>query len=436
LCSLFVRISSQKTIQQRKETTMLIKTLLNKCYHIKGFVYKNAKLINDKTIKVEINARKNSKGQCSECNAKCPTYDHLKERIFLFISIWGYRVIFVYKPRRIQCKEHGIKVEYMPWANGKSSICEPLKLLLAHWAKQLSWKQVADEFKVSWIHVFEAVEYVVKYGLANRILDNVRAIGIDEIQYLKGHKYLTLVYQIDAGCRRLLYIGKDRTVKTLLRFFYRFGKERTQQIQVVCSDLWKPYLKVVKRKISNAALHILDRFHIKKYLNEALDLTRKKETAQMKKDGYEPILEKSRWAILKNKANRTKNQIAKVKELLKYNLKTMRCFLLIEAFDYIWTYKSRFYAQRSLKDWLNKAMRSKLPDLKKAAKRLRKHQDLLLNYFSAKERFSNGTVEGFNLKAKLTMRKAFGFRTFKTIEIALYHALGNLPEPKLCHNFY
>lgn len=155
----------------------------------------------------------------------------------------------------------------MPWANGKSSICEPLKLLLAHWAKQLSWKQVADEFKVSWAHVFEAVEYVVKYGLANRILDNVKAIGIDEIQYLKGRKYLTLVYQIDAGCRRLLYIGKDRRVKTLLRFFYRFGKERTQQIQVVCSDLWKPYLKVVKRKISNAALHILDRFHIKQYLN-------------------------------------------------------------------------------------------------------------------------------------------------------------------------
>ena len=74
--------------------------------------------------------------------------------------------------------------------------------------------------------------------------------------------------------------------------------------------------------------------------------------------------------------------------------------------------------------------------MKKVAKRLRKHQELLLNYFSVKERVSNGIVEGFNLKAKLTMRKSFGFRTLKSIEVALYHTLGKLPEPPIAHRFY
>jgi transposase len=240
-------------------------------------------------------------------------------------------------------------------------------------------------------------------------------LGIDKIQYQRGHKYLTLVYQIDAGGRRLLFVGKDRKVKTLLRFFYRFGKKRSQKLQAICSDLWKPYLKVIKRKVPEC-VHILDRFHVMKYLNDAVDQTRRAETAQLKRDGYEPILEKSRWCLLKNKNNQKRSQLAKLRELVQYNLKTMRCYLLKESFQHLWTYKTRWGAKRFLKTWTTDAMRSKLPELKKIAKRLRKHQELLLNYFSFKERLSNGVVEGFNLKAKLTMRKSFGFKRFRTAE--------------------
>lgn len=413
---------------------MLIKTILNKTYPVKGFVFGKVSLEKD-TIVIEVSPRKRSKAICSCCEQAAPTYDHLKERRFKFIPIWGIKVEFLYRPRRVECPKDGVKVEKIPWADGKSPVCEPFKVFLAHWAKSLSWKEVAQQFKVSWLNVFESVQYVVDYGLNHRCLDNVKALGIDEIQYQRGHKYLTLVYQIDANCRRLLFVGRNRTAKTLLRFFFRFGKERTQQLQVICSDLWKPYLKIVKRKASNA-IHILDRFHVMKYLNHAVDQTRRAETAQLKHDGYEPILEKSRWCLLKNKKNQKTSQIAKLKELVQYNLKTMRCYLLKEAFQQFWTYKARWAAEQFLKIWITRAMRSKLPELKKVAKRLRKHQALLLNYFSFKERVSNGIVEGFNLKAKLTMRKSFGFKRFETIEVALYHTLGNLPMPPATHRFY
>jgi transposase len=412
---------------------MLIKTLLNKCYPVKFFVYGNVSLVNDRVV-VAVNRRKNSLGQCSQCLRQAAGYDRLKERRFRFIPLWGFKVEFVYTPRRVNCPEHGVVVEHLPWADGKSPICEPFKIFLAYWAKLLSWKSTAEHFQVTWTNVFESVEYVVEYGLKNRVLDNICAIGVDEVQYQVGHKYLTLVYQIDAGCRRLLFVGKDRTAKTLLRFFYRF-KGHTNQIKAVCSDLWKPYLKVIKRKLSDA-VHILDRFHVSQYLNKAVDETRRQEMAQLRRDGFQAILEKSRWCLLKNKKNQKPSQLAKLRDVLRYNLKTVRCYLLKESFQHIWTYKSRWGAARFLNIWLTQAMRSRLPEIKKVAKSLRKHQELLLNYFSVKERLSNGPVEGMNLKVKLTMRKSYGFRCFRTAELALYHVLGGLPLPPVTHRFY
>lgn len=412
---------------------MLIKTILNKCYPVKNFVYGKTKE-NGKTIFIEVKEKKGTQGLCSLCKEAAPTYDHLRERVFQFIPLWGFKVMFMYKPRRVDCPEHGVRVEHLPWADGKSPVCEPFKIFLSQWAKHLSWQAVAKQFHVSWKNVYESVCYTVTYGLEHRSLDNITTIGVDEIQYLVGHKYLTLVYQTNEYCRRLLFIGRTRSAKTLLRFFYRFGKERTQKLQAICSDLWKPYLKVIKRKAPNA-LHILDRFHVVKYLNDAVDQTRRTEMARLKHDGYEPILEKSRWCLLKNKRNQTTAQLAKLRELVAYNLRTVRCYLLKEAFQHFWTYTTQWGATRFLTTWLTRAMRSKISEMKKVAKRLRKHQILLLNYFAIPERVSNGVVEGFNLKAKLTMRRAFGFRTYKSIEIALYHTMGNLPDPPITHRF-
>ena len=410
---------------------MLIKTILNKCHPVKGFVYGKTYVKNN-SLFIEITNRKNSQGRCSKCNTQAPTYDHQSQRSFRFVPMWGYIVYLLYRSRRVSCPIHGVTIEHLPWASGKSPICHAFKLFLSHWARLLSWKEVAMQFQVSWHNVFESVQSIVEYGLKHRVLDSITAIGIDEIQW---HKYLTLVYQINDGMRRLLFVGNERKAKTLLRFFYRLGKERCAQIQVVCSDLWQPYLKVVKKKLSDA-VHILDRFHIMKYLNDAVDKTRREETAQLKHDGYEPILSKSRWCVLKSKKKHTSGQKIKLQELLKYKLKTIRCFLHKEAFQHFWSYKSKWGAERFLKAWIAQAMRSQLPELKKVAKRLRKHQQLLLNYFSFKQRFSNGIVEGFNLKAKLTIRKSYGFKTFTLIEIALYHALGKLPEPVVTHRFY
>jgi transposase len=199
--------------------------------------------------------------------------------------------------------------------------------------------------------------------------------------------------------------------------------------------MWKPYLDVIREQCAQA-LHILDRFHIVAKMNKALDEVRAGEARQMKSDGDEPLLKQSRWCVLKRKTNLTGPQKVRLRELLRYNLRTVRAYLLKEHFQQFWEYTSPTWAGLFLDFWCTQTMRSRIEPMKKIARTLRTHRALLLNYFKARKAFSSGVVEGLNIKAKLTMRKSYGFRTFRILELALYHSLGKLPEPELTHEFF
>jgi transposase len=163
---------------------MLLTRLLNACYPLAGFVYDHARLDRDQTrIEVRVRPRLGSRGRCSGCQQAAPGYDQLGERRFHFIPLWGYGVELVYRMRRVACPACGVKVESVPWAEGKQTLCEPYVHFLAHWARKLSWKETAQAFKTSWDQVHAAVEQVVRWGLTQRTLGRVKAIGVDEIQY-------------------------------------------------------------------------------------------------------------------------------------------------------------------------------------------------------------------------------------------------------------
>jgi transposase len=415
---------------------MLLTRLLNACHHFPGFVYEGARLNETtQTIEVDVRPRRGSRPRCSGCGHSARGYDTQPERRFEFIPIWGFAVVLLYRMRRVQCRACGVKVEAVPWGIGKHTLTRAYLLYLAHWAKKLSWKETAQSFHTSWEKVCQAVEYVVQWGLEQRQLGPIRAIGVDEIQYGRGHNYLTLVYQIEAGCTRLLWVGKERTEASFEQFFTLIGKELAETIEFVCSDMWKPYLKMIEKHCINA-LNILDRFHVVAKMNLAIDEVRSAEARRMAQDGYEPVLKKSRWCLLKRRANLTDTQRLKLRDLLRYNLQSVRAYLLKEEFQQFWSYDSPTWAGKFLDQWCTQVMRSRIAPLKKFARSLRTHRELLLNYFRARKAFSSGVIEGMNNKAKVTMRKAYGFRTFRITEISLYHALGKLPEPKLTHCFY
>jgi len=417
---------------------MQIKTILNRVQKHQSFIYTDIKLKEeDEQLKLDITIRprSNSRPTCSGCGCKRPCYDTLPVRRFDFIPFWGILVYFIYAMRRVNCPDCGIKVERVPWADGKRTVTNAYAWFLARWAKELSWSQTAKAFRTSWYTVYSSVEMAVQWGRDRVNLDGITAIGIDELCWGRWHRYVTVVYQINRDHIRLLWVGEKRTMKTTLRFFHWLGKERTKQLKYVCSDMWKPYLRVIAKKAPQA-LNILDRFHIVAHMNKAIDKVRAAEVRELASKGYVPILKKSRWLFLKRPENLTDKEDISLATLVQYNLKTIRGYLLKEDFQFFWDYKSSYWAGVFLDRWCSRAMRSRIEPMKKVASMLRRHKELMLNWFRAKKEFSSGVVEGLNAKAKLTTRKAYGFKSFKSLELALYHNLGALPQPIVTHEFF
>lgn len=416
---------------------MHIRSILNRVEKLKGFVYVSEKYIETgdrPSLEVTIRARKGSKGYCGGCGRKGPTYDTGKPRRFQYLPMWGILVFFIYSMRRINCKNCGVTIEMIPWADGKHRLTTSFRWYLAHWAKKMSWSDVAYSFFTSWNSVYRSIEMAVEWGRSRMDLTGIKSIGVDEIQWRDGHKYLTLVYQIDQGARRLLWIGRDRTEETFQKFFDWFGKDRSKKIKFICSDMWKPFIKVI-RKNTAQAVHVLDRFHIMTHFSKAIDEIRAGEHRALKDKGLE-TLKHSRWCLLKREENLTDRQRNRLKDLLVYNLKSIRAYLLKEDFQQFWDYKSAGWAAKFLDLWCSRTMRSKLDPMKKVAKMLRRYKPEILNYFRARKQISQGCVEGLNNKVKSVIKKSYGFSEFKTIEMALYHSLGGLPEPKFSHRFW
>ena len=348
--------------------------------------------------------------------------------------MWGILVFLAYRMRRVNCKRCGITVEMVPWCDGKNQLTTTYRWFLSTWAKRLSWSEVAGIFRTSWDSVCRAVEHAVEWGLAHRDLSEVIALGIDEIAWSRGHRYLTLVYDIGGERRRLLAVAEERTEASLRSCLEGLGEPTCKQVQFVCSDMWKPYLKVIGEKLGDA-IHVLDRFHIMQKFSKAIDEIRAEESKRLERDGYEPVLKRSRWCFLKRPENRTDKETVKLSEILRYNLRTVRAFLLSQEFQRFWEYTSAAWAGKFLDEWTSRVMRSRLEPMKKVARTLRSHRELILNWFRAHGELSSGAVEGLNNKVKLVTRKSYGFRTAEVAKLALLHNLGHLPEPKRTHRF-
>ena len=281
------------------------------------------------------------------------------------------------------------------------------------------------------------MEWFVRWGLVHRKLEGVQSIGVDEIHWGQGQRadtFLTVIYQIDSHCRRLLWVGRKRTQATLRRGLAALGAEVVSGLRFVCSDMWQPYLQVIAAK-AGQALHGLDRFHITMHLNQAVDQVRRAESGRLRGRPLAVRLKRMRWQLLRRGSRVRGHARRKLDALVASKLATARAWNLKESFHYLWHYKSYIWAGAFLDYWCTRAMRSRLEPMKRVARMLRTHEELLLNWFKAKGEISGGAVEGLNNKIRVVTRRAYGFRTFDAMEIALYHTLGKLPEPESTHRF-
>jgi transposase len=408
-----------------------------------GFVCREVRMLcvqgRPESIGITLKPHGGIRARCSRCLRPSPGYDLLQERRWLSVPLWGIPTYFCCAPRRVACGEHGIVVEYIPWSDGKRRMTCSMMGFLALWARRLNWRETGRVFQTSWEAVYRSVEWFVEWGLAHRELGGIESIGVDEIHWgrgLRADNFLTVIYQIDAGCRRLLWVGRRRTQATLRRGLKALGPEVVKGLRFVCSDMWKPCLRVIAAQ-AGQTLHVLDRFHITSHLNQAVDQVRRTESTRLRAKSKEAAqrLKHMRWPLLRRGSRVRGRARQKLNTLLASRLATARAWELKETFSHFWNYKSVIWAGAFLDYWCFRAMRSRLEPMKAVARMLRTHEPLILNWFRAKGEISNGAVEGLNNKIRVVTRRSYGFRTYKAMEIALYHNLARLPEPESPHRF-
>jgi len=380
-------------------------------------------------LRIELDVKKRRKLPCSICGIRIRQKDKLEQRRWRHVSLWGIAVFLYYCPRRVNCPEHGVRVERIPWAMGKKPISFPLITVLAFWSRLLPWDQVARLFNVSWNTVRSAVEAAVAYGREHEDYRGVRFIGIDEISRKRGHVYHTNVYDLER--KRLIWSGAHRDKDSLLRFFQWWGKERTAAIEGVCCDMWQNYIDVVHENCGEAVI-VFDKFHIVRHLMDAIDQVRRME-AKALADSDSEVLKGTRYIWLKNPWNLTGKQKLCLSDLLKMNLKIVKAYLLKELFRKLWDYKRRGWAAKYLKRWFWWATHSRIKPLRDFAWILRRHEEGILSYFDL--RIDNGLVEAMNNNAKAISHRARGYRSEKNFSLALIHGLGKLQLPQCQHRF-
>ncbi len=430
---------------RRPAIQLQVKTVLNGIQRFPGFVFRDIRLHRHRDgqprcLEITVQPHPGIPAKCSHCLKPAPGYDRLEQRSWLFVPLWGIVTWFLYSARRVRCPEHGVVVEHIPWSQGKRPVTLAMMCFLSRWARRLSWRETARAFGTSWECVYRSVEWFVQWGLAHRKLEGVESIGVDEIHWGKSKRadnFLTVIYQIDRHCRRLLWVGKRRTKATLRRGLAALGEPVVQGLRFVCTDMWRPYLTVIAAQAGHA-LHVLDRFHITWHLNQAVDQVRRAEAGRLRRaaSAQAAHLKDMRWKLLRRGSRVRGRARHQLRALVASKLATARAWILKETFEQFWKYKSTTWAGYFLDYWTWRALRSRLEPMIKVARMLRSHQPLLMNWFRAKGEISAGAVEGLNNKIRVVTRRSYGFRTYDAMEIALYHTLGRLPEPEeFTHRF-
>ena len=276
-------------------------------------------------------------------------------------------------------------------------------------------KDVSQRLGLSWHTVKEIDKEHLKKHYSKPPLKHVRYIAIDEFAYHKGHKYKTVVYDLENGCA--LYVGEGRDAEALKLFWKRL-KCSGAKIKAVATDMWPAYWATAMEALPNASI-VFDLFHIVKKYNECLDQVRMAIYKDEKDLNKRNVIKGTKWILLKNEKNlnEEKNEKKRLKEVLKVNEPLSIAYYLKDELRMIWQQSGFHEASKAIDRWYDRAQASGITELRKFAKMLSSHRSGILNWY--KHPVSTGPLEGFNNKIKVLKRKAYGYRDSEYFDLKI-----------------
>lgn len=405
---------------------MTIHKFIRKLLNLKGLSVTSFQFkIRDRTLNLWVKPYKNG-CLCPYCKRRGLIVRIMDSpRIWRDLPVCGWSIFFWYCPREIFCPTHNRIQEDIPWADAYARITYRFEYAMLVYCQFMTQKAAA---KI--LHIPKSTLSDLLHRTITRIRDGhrirgLKSIGIDEISYCKGHKYATIVYDLNRSC--VVWVGKGKGRETIDTFFNELLSDyQKSQIKWASCDMSKAYIGAIEDHCLNATL-VLNRFHIIKALNEAVDEVRKEEWRKASVDERK-ALKGLRWLLFKHSSTRSKRDSRILNALRKGNRRIHRAWVLKDEFEQFWNYTAPWAAERFLKRWITTALKSRLEPMRRFAQTIKKHKSRILPFIG--NRVTNAIGEGLNRIIKIVKNRASGFRTLQAFTDMIFLAVGDLNIPE------
>lgn len=389
-------------------------SLLYHAFGIKGYVYARTEYVRGE---VHVTIRQpDRKLRCSACGSRQVIRKGGRRRRFRGLPIGRRPVWIVLEAPRLGCKSCGVvKQVDVSFAPGQHRYTCRFARYVLDLARSMTMSDVAGHLGVSW----NLVKAILKADLQRRFrrprLRELRWIAIDEVCIERGHRYLTVVLDLDSGA--VVFVGEGKGAEALDPFWKRLRRSRAR-IEAVATDMSPAYIRAVRDHLPEATL-VFDRFHVVKLMNDKLsDLRRElQREAEAKQKG---VLKGTRWLLLKNPGtlDRARNETARLEEALQLNAPLAAAYYLKEDLRRLWDHPDKDVAARFLEDWIRRARATGIKQLRQMANTLSLHRHGLLAYYDVP--ITSGPLEGTNTKIQLLKRQAYGYRDREFFKLRIY----------------
>lgn len=363
--------------------------------------------------------------RCPECGRRCRiVWTRLEVRWWRDIPIAGWEVWLQYCVREVRCPTHGRRQEDIPWAREHARATYRFEYLMLRYCQIMPQKGAGTLLHTSSSTLSDLLHRCITATRDGHKIRGLKRIGIDEISYAKGHKYATLVYDLDRSC--VVWVGPGKGRAAIDVFFNEVLSDYQKgQIQIGCCDMSEAYMGAITEHCPNATL-VLDRFHVVKALNAAVDDVRK-EQWRSATGADRKALKGLRWLLYRHSSTRSRKDTQTLRALDKANHRIYRAWQLKDEFEQFWEYKAPWAAERFIRQWMTSALRSRLEPMRKFVNTMRQHYDGVLAFVGC--RLTNAIAEGLNRIVKLVKNRASGFRNLDAFTDMIFLTVGDVDIP-------
>lgn len=377
--------------------------------------------LSSQRVAIRLERAPGSTCHCPECGAARPLKDHAPQRQWRHLDTMQFETVLAARVPRTNCPDCGVLNIDVPWSqpHGRFTLmfqAFAIRVLQA----AASIEQGRRLLGLSWHSAQQIMNTAVERGLESRDLESIAHVGIDEKNFGKGHDYVSIMTDIDAG--RVLEVVPGRTREAADSLWDTLPDDQKEQVEAVAMDMWPAFLGSAAEHVPGADV-VHDRFHISKHLGEAVDQVRRSEHKTLKAEG-DDRLTGSRYFWLTNPENLSEERTATFEDLKNANLKTSRAWAIRELFRDFWNQAGPFTGHAFFQEWYAWASRCRLKPVIKVAKMLKSHLDQILTWFE--HPISNAAAEGFNSKIQALKSAARGFRNFENYRTRILFFCGKL----------